>query len=387
MPESRHAHDPDVQLGRLAERCRAIAPHLYQDQARYLDLIRRLLPSAVKSAIRSILCTLSTSQRAALAAGQSALQARIDALVQRSSSMLTVEQLLVLSARMDAEEHRARVEQFQTLASRAAGSVETASANTEPSHTNAPAAGIELGLELPLERPELIDGLLPGASSPDVEEPVDRSEPIETQTLSTSEPGSEMSELDILRSLFVMAGESLEQTDAPEQRFTIDSTDATLQLSSRVNDQLMPSSASGLLCWMDAMDRSLIRRLRNLSHAVNVELMRAGVTRSLLPIQLLDAVISGQLPTQSAPSNLLRLTLPLSMVGDEQVMESVCVLVRPSELEFDDHALRRCRSALRQRRRDLGTWLQKERHWQHRASVQEVQTHWWPNQPETPPSR
>ena len=93
-----------------------MAPHLYQDQAKYLDLVRSLLPSAVKSAIRSILCTLSASQRAALAAGQSALQARIDALVQRSSSMLTVEQLLVLSARMDAEEHRARVEQFQTLA-------------------------------------------------------------------------------------------------------------------------------------------------------------------------------------------------------------------------------------------------------------------------------
>ena len=301
--------------------------------------------------------------------------------------MLTIEQLLVLSARMDAEEHRARVEQFQTLANRAAGSVETSSANTEPNQTNAPAAGIELGLELPLERPELIDGLLPGASSPDVEEPVDWSEPIETQTLSTSETGSEMSELDILRSLFVMAGESLEQTDAPDQRFTIDSTDATLKLSSREDDQLMPSSASGLLSWMDAMDRSLTRRFRNLSHAVNVELMRAGVTRSLLPIQLLDAVISGQLPTQSAPSNLLRLTLPLSMVGDEQVMESICVLMRPSELEFDDYALRRSRSALRQRRRDLGIWLQKERHWQHRASVQEVQTHWWPNQPETPPSR
>ena len=387
MPESRHAHDPVVQLGRLAERCRAIAPYLYRDQAQYLDLVRSLLPSALKSAIRSILCNLSTSQRAALAAGQSALQARIDALLQRSSSMLTIEQLLVLSARMDAEEHRARVEQFQTLANRAAGSVETSSANTEPNQTNAPAAGIELGLELPLERPELIDGLLPGASSPDVEEPVDRSEPIETQTLSTSETGSEMSELDILRSLFVMAGESLEQTDAPDQRFTIDSTDATLKLSSREDDQLMPSSASGLLSWMDAMDRSLTRRFRNLSHAVNVELMRAGVTRSLLPIQLLDAVISGQLPTQSAPSNLLRLTLPLSMVGDEQVMESVCVLMRPSELEFDDYALRRSRSALRQRRRDLGIWLQKERHWQHRASVQEVQTHWWPNQPETPPSR
>ena len=138
---------------------------------------------------------------------------------------------------------------------------------------------------------------------------------------------------------------------------------------------------------MDALDFALIRRLRNLSHALNVELMRAGVTRSLLPIQLLDAVNSGQLPSHSAPSNVLRLTLPLSMVGDEQSMETSCVLMRPSELEFDDHVLRRSRSRLRLQRRELGTLLLKERHWQRRASVAEVQNHWWPNQPETPQSR
>ena len=147
----------------------------------------------------------------------------------------------------------------------------------------------------------------------------------------------------------------------------------------------MPSTASGLLSWMDSLDSALIRRLRNVSHAVNVELMRAGVTRSLLPIQLLDAVNAGQLPSHSAPSNVLKLTLPLAMVVDDQAMDTACVLLRPSELEFDDHALRRGRSRIRLQRRELSTLLQKERHWQHRASVREVQNDWWPNQPETPP--
>ena len=194
-----------------------------------------------------------------------------------------------------------------------------------------------------------------------------------------------MSELEILRSLFVMAGESLDQGESSQEfQSSLEADDSLVHPAAQSSDQLMPSTASGLLSWMDSVDSALIRRLRNVSHAVNVELMRAGVTRSLLPIQLLDAVNTGQLPSQSAPSNVLRLTLPLSMVNDDQAMDTACVLMRPSELEFDDHVLRRSRSRLRLQRRDLGSLLLKERHWQRRASVREVQNDWWPNQPETP---
>ena len=239
--------------------------------------------------------------------------------------------------------------------------------------------------DLPLERPDLLEGLLPSDSLPMAADTVDRSEANDLQASAPSDSGSEMSELEILRSLFVMAGESLDQGDSsPERQGSLDAEESHLDQVAPSSDQLMPSTASGLLSWMDSMDSALIRRLRNLSHAVNVELMRSGVTRSLLPIQLLDAVNSGQLPSQSAPSNVLRLTLPISMVADDQAMDTACVLMRPSELEFDDHALRRCRSRLRLQRRDLSTLLLKERHWQRRASVREVQNHWWPNQPETP---
>ena len=367
-----------MQLARLEERCNSLAPVLYREQAQYLDLVRAILPTAVKAAIRHLLCSLSPLQRASLSERQMVLQQRIDALVQRASSMITVEQLLVLARRLQEEERRSRIQQFQTLADRASSSV-------EPQRSEAPSPGIELGLELPLERSDLLEGLLPNDSLPMAAEPVDRSEAKEPQPLTPSDSGSEMSELEILRSLFVMAGESLDQGDSsPELQGSLDGEESHLDQVAPSSDQLMPSTASGLLSWMDSMDSALIRRLRNLSHAVNVELMRSGVTRSLLPIQLLDAVNSGQLPSQSAPSNVLRLTLPLSMVADDQAMDTACVLIRPSELEFDDHALRRSRSRLRLQRRDLSTLLLKERHWQRRASVREVQNHWWPNQPETP---
>ncbi|WP_244279591.1 hypothetical protein [Synechococcus sp. UW179A] len=378
LPGSRYAHDPGVQLARLEERCNSLAPLLYREQAQYLELVRLILPIAVKAAIRHLLCSLSPLQRASLSERQTLLQQRIDALVQRASSMITIEQLLVLAVRLQDEERRSRIQQFQNLADRSPSSV-------EPAMSEAPSPGIELGMDLPLERPDLLEGLLPTDPPSTADDSVDRSEVTEPQSLTPPDSGAEMSELEILRSLFVMAGDSLDQGESyQELQSGLEPDESHLDSIAQSNDQLMPSTASGLLSWMDSLDSALIRRLRNVSHAVNVELMRAGVTRSLLPMQLLDAVNNGQLPSQSAPSNVLRLTLPLSMVIDDQAIDTACVLMRPSELEFDDHALRRSRSRLRLQRRDLGTLLQKERHWQRRASVREVQNHWWPNQPETP---
>ena len=388
MLERHQGHDPDVQLARLGQRCRSLAPTLYRDQALYLRRVRSLLPTAVKTAIQNLLCTLPSDQPEALDEHQLQFQKRIDALLQRSSSLITVEQLLVLSARVKKEERRLRMQQLQAISERASERADATQLDDATSTPPAASVGVELSLDLPLERPDLIEGLLPLDPAVMPSDPTPRSESLDLAASSSLDPGSEQSELEVLRSLFVMAGDSLESSEAESDRrpeFDPEESDAAEPL--HTNDQLMPETASGLLHWLDCLDTALSRRLRNLSHAINVELMRTGITRSLLPIQLLDAVISGQLPSQSAPSNLLKLTLPLTLLTEEQSMQTVCVLVRPADLEFDDHSLRRIRSRLRLQRRELGSWLLKERHWQHRARVREVQTHWWPNQPETPPSR
>lgn len=389
MSERPQGHDPDVQLARLGERCRSLAPTLYREQALYLQRVRSLLPTAVKTAIQNLLCALPSDQPEALDEHQLQFQKRIDALLQRSSSLITVEQLLVLSARLKKEERRLRMQQLQALTERASERADATTGLDDATSTpSAASVGVELSLDLPLERPDLIEGLLPLDPAVMPSDPTLRSESLDLAASSSSDPGSEQSELEVLRSLFVMAGDSLESSEAEsDRRPEFDQQESNAAESLHTNDQLMPETASGLLHWLDCLDAALSRRLRNLSHAINVELMRTGITRSLLPIQLLDAVISGQLPSQSAPSNLLKLTLPLTLMTEEQSMQTVCVLVRPADLEFDDHSLRRIRSRLRLQRRELGSWLLKERHWQHRARVREVQTHWWPNQPETPPSR
>ena len=370
--ESRHRHDPDLQLERLADRCRSLSPSIYREQALYLQIVRDQLPRAVQTAIKHLLCDLDLDSQIRRGDGLKSFHLRVDSLVQRTSSLITIEQLLVTADRLRADAQRSRLLQVQALANAA-----------EPPVPEEPCYEVHLGLSLPLDRPDLVDGLLPSPQSSDKVVEGDAEQP----TKAVPPSGQESTELDLLRSLFVLAGESMEAREIQEA--TVDSMQSfevsdVRELST--SDQLMPSLPSDLLAWMSGLDAALSRRLRNLSHALNVELMRSGIIRSLLPIQLLEAAINGQVPSQSAQSNLLRLQLPLAVMTDEQSFDSHCLLLRSSELEFDHYALRRCRERIQKQRRYLSTLVVKERHWQRRSSTREVQTHWWPNRSENNPN-
>ena len=370
--ESRHRHDPDLQLERLADRCRSLSPSIYREQALYLQIVRDQLPRAVQTAIKHLLCDLDLDSQIRRGDGLKSFHLRVDSLVQRTSSLITIEQLLVTADRLRADAQRSRLLQVQALANAA-----------EPPVPEEPCYEVHLGLSLPLDRPDLVDGLLPSPRSSDDGEGGDAEQPAKSVPASAQES----TELDLLRSLFVLAGESMEAREIQEA--TVDSMQSfevsdVRELST--SDQLMPSLPSDLLAWMSGLDAALSRRLRNLSHALNVELMRSGIIRSLLPIQLLEAAINGQVPSQSAQSNLLRLQLPLAVMTDEQSFDSHCLLLRSSELEFDHYALRRCRERIQKQRRYLSTLVVKERHWQRRLSTREVQTHWWPNRSENNPN-
>ena len=370
--ESRHRHDPDLQLERLADRCRSLSPSIYREQALYLQIVRDQLPRAVQTAIKHLLCDLDLDSQIRRGDGLKSFHLRVDSLVQRTSSLITIEQLLVTADRLRADAQRSRLLQVQALANAA-----------EPPVPEEPCYEVHLGLSLPLDRPDLVDGLLPSPRSSDDGEGGDAEQPAKVVPASAQES----TELDLLRSLFVLAGESMEAREIQEA--TVDSMQSfevsdVRELST--SDQLMPSLPSDLLAWMSGLDAALSRRLRNLSHALNVELMRSGIIRSLLPIQLLEAAINGQVPSQSAQSNLLRLQLPLAVMTDEQSLDSHCLLLRSSELEFDHYALRRCRERIQKQCRYLSTLVVKERHWQRRSSAREVQTHWWPNRSENNPN-
>ena len=113
--------------------------------------------------------------------------------------------------------------------------------------------------------------------------------------------------------------------------------------------------------------------------------LRSGLAQALLPVNLLEAALNGQMETQAAPSNLLRLQLPLAMGQLGPGMDVLCVLVRSSELEFDSFRLRRCRRRLRDQQQELFKMVRQQRHWERRCLDREARKPWQiPSDPKTP---
>ena len=377
-------YDPKEQLGRLQQRSRSLVPLLYREQALYLQLLRNLLLPSVRNALGHLLCERGERLSRLSARQQSELQQTFDGLVQRCSSLLTVEQLMDLSRRLQKEASEYRQQAQREVSQSLQAEVE----NEQPEINR---GGIELSLSPPIEHPDLLEGLLPRLEA-EVDQP--SIEPMDEQPQSAQDPiDSESSaegtttDFDLLRSLFLMAGEAMQQGDAAGEPTLLESDASGLGASVPSADQsdreLLPSMPIALVNWLDGQEAALSRRIRNLSHALNVELLRAGLVSSLLPTTLLDAAIAGQLQALPSPSNLLRLKLPLPIHAQDQPLEILSVLVRPADLEYDDGSLRHSRYRLRQHRSNLLTMVQQQRHWQSRSTSQEVHSQWWPNPPTT----
>ena len=381
---STSGYDPKEQLRRLQQRSRRLAPLLYREQALYLQLLRNLLLPSVRTAVGHLLCERGQRLSRLSAEQQSELQQTFDGLVQRCSSLLTVEQLMDLSRRLQKEalEYRqqAQLEVSQSL------QTDVESAQPETSHS-----GIELSLSPPIEHPDLLEGLLPrleGDVDPPSTEPIDElKQPVQDPIDSEAAAEGTSADFDLLRSLFLMAGEAMQQADPAGEPARLESDASALGASVVPEDQsdaeLLPSMPVELVNWFDGQEAALSRRIRNLSHALNVELLRAGLVSSLLPTTLLDAAIAGQLQALPSPSNLLRLKLPLPLPAQDQPLEILSILVRPADLEYDNGSLRHSRYRLRQHRSNLLTMVQQQRHWQSRLTSQEVHSQWWPNPPMT----
>jgi hypothetical protein len=138
----------------------------------------------------------------------------------------------------------------------------------------------------------------------------------------------------------------------------------------------LPKDPLTLLRWLDGMGLALSRRLRNLSHALNVELLRAGLSHGLLPVNLLDAVLDGALEPEAAPANLLRLQLPFRPPEGEGPLQAMAVLLRCPDLELEEPRLRTCRRRLQQHRQEVRRMARQYRLLQRRLQAQEAERLW-----------
>ena len=185
--------------------------------------------------------------------------------------------------------------------------------------------------------------------------------------------------MDLIKSLFQIAGDVF-NFDKNSASKSPDSKKASGSIESKIprkEDSFLPDNPQELYRWMHQLDIAIARRLRDLSHSINKELLKVGFIDTLIPLNLLEAVLLGQLQTEASPSNILRLRIPVQSNSYSQDVDMECILVRLSELEFDNPQLRKCKVHLQKQSNLLLKMIKQQRHWQKRSLVQEVQQNWW----------
>ncbi len=429
-PNAQPLEEAQRQLQLLLQQQEELAPGLYRDLALYLQVLREGLLPAVQQACFHLATQVVPERYGQLPEERRVLfQQRLATLVQRCNALLTVEQLMGLAAQQQRRDHRHRSVRRQRLLDAFLEGAEAqaddddvdpqaAAAPSPPSSTRQPPAqnpdapgSIHLGLDLPLSADLFDRGIagLPGAAEPselfdplaDAGEPSESGEQAQESGDQAEESGEAdndvppgRSELKMLQSLFQMAAEGLGHEGLlPQDEVALAAASAepaegriSLAMPAAIEPALPPDPAvtgTGLprdplrqASWWRHFDRALSRRLRNLSHALNVEMMRLGLAQGLLPLNLLDAVLEGQVEALPAPVNLLRLPLPLPS-GNGGPSEVLALLLRPGDLEFEQPRLRTCRQRLEQRRRALRTMAKRYHIWQRRVTALEAETQWF----------
>ncbi len=325
-----HRADP---LEAIEQRVRSSNPLLYRHLALYLQVLREVLPGRVHQACFHLATQVHPQRYLLLPLDRRKhLHGRLDLLVRRCLSLLTVEQLAALAALLARER---LVQREQLLARAAALAGDGSSEPEEPGGSELPPGSVQIQAQPALSLPWL-------TSSPS---PVD----------SAPEPEPEAGET------------SPEPDDEPEG----EQPPFSLWLQGD-----LPWDPVLLLHWLQGLEQALAQRLRNLSHALNVELLRGGLGDGLPPLSLLDAALAGQIESLSAPPNLLRWRLPFPTPAAPASLETVAVLLRVSDIELEEPRLRTCRRRWRQHRQEVRTMAREYRLLQRRHQAREAERLW-----------
>ena len=181
-------------------------------------------------------------------------------------------------------------------------------------------------------------------------------------------------DIEILQSIFSLGEESnLSDLDSKKE----DSRDELISNYDQNNNRLLPQSPIGLYEWMISIDTALVRRLRDLSHSINTELIKSGLVNTLVPINILDAALAGQLISSNSISIILSLKLPTNSSFSSGGLDIDCLLITPSDMEFDNPKLRKNRTHIKHYRNLILGMIKQQRYWQGRSLAEEVNKEWW----------
>jgi len=360
-----HIREVRQQLDAYSAGLQTSNPELYRDLALYLQVLREGLLNTVQQACFHLAtrfyperyCELPPQQR-------TALHGRIAELVRRCCSLLTVEQLVQLAGQTGREQRQQRQRrQREWLAQlRKEGEELSQPPAADPLEDGSaelagvdPAGSVHLHAALPVDlvRWQALTGLHPESAA----DPSGESEAALEQ-----ESGAALeNDFDPVDEDDEHGQDSLEGLLGPQADALLDSL-MEAGTPGRVpppwDSAVLPTDPQALQEWLEGFELALVRRLRNLSHALNVELLRGGLSHSLLPTSLLQAALQGQLEPQPAPANLLRLQVPLAPDGGGE-LDSVALLLRLSDLELGLPRLRSCRSRWQHHRQEVRRMAQR----------------------------
>jgi hypothetical protein len=316
-------------MGAIQARLEQQIPQLYRDLALYLQVLRDVLPTSLDQACSHLATQVNPQGYNGLHPAERAhLHSRLKGLMERCSSFLTVEQLLNLATQMAHERHRLSLRD-QSLQGRGGG---------EP----LPQGSIQLQLNPPLGEEPFPSPLRPPPPPSD-----------------TQEEGADL--------------------PFPGVHFTAEVLAALQHQSSNLevpwSSGQLPRDPVALLQCLEAWDVALSRRLRNLSHSVNLEMARAGLVVAPVPVPLLDAVLMGQIELQGAPANLLR--LPIATQGAAIFPHPpMGVLLHMVDLELEQPRLRTCRRRLLHHRQEIHKMAETAHRLQRRLQAHHAQRLW-----------
>jgi hypothetical protein len=335
------------QLQALTRQLTESNPELYRHVALYLQVLRQVLPQRVQQACFHLATQVHPQRYVELPEERRRLLlGQINELVSRCSSLLTVEQLVILASQISRERQRRERHDRQQLLEELSWDGESPDHSPEPDPL--PPGSVQIAMAPPLTGASFLMAALAGGAGTAADGAPSDDEEADGDTEGDEAVDDEQ--------------DDHEEPASPQ--------DQSLWQAGR-----LPEDPDQVLRWMDGMELALGRRLRNLSHAINVELLRGGVSRSLLPVSLLDAVLDGQLETMAAPANLMRLPLPFGASRSPQA-HTMAVLLRPVELELEEPRLRTCRRRLQQHRQEVRRMAQQFRRLQRRSRIHQAEQLW-----------
>lgn len=431
--------DPAGGLDGLRATVAAGNPDLYRHVALYLQVLRSILPARVEQACFHLATQVHVERYLSLPGNQRReLHRLLRERVSRCCSLLTVEQLVALARRLDLEKREKQRRRQRELVQRLLeqrGDDDTHSPPPAQGQDGPrrdapvddarplPPGSIRLGLASPLDA----SGLPWSQGRPASEPSGTEGEPNATATNEAAGSGAEadshqpQADADLMAALIQGlidagaldeaeisaegdarhdAGAALPSPGPPDQGAGLGGQDPPQEDSEAepegflLDNGLAPvgetDTATGspwdqpelpqdpllLLRWLDGIEAALVRRLRNLSHAINVDLLRLGLSRGLLPVSLLEAVLQGQIETLASPANLLRLQLPFGLRPGAPPLQAIAILLRPVDLEMEEPRLRTCRRRIHQHRQQVRKMAQTYRRLQRRLQAHEAERLW-----------